>query len=209
MHRSRELGYAGVRMSTMDRMTSAHRVYERLGFARAPEDDWSPVPGVALLAYAAPLVPPTTLRLSHARHEPLGVDDDAGHLAGADQLAVLPGGDAEPDQPAVDVDDARGDLAPSAPTAEGARCSSEIRVPTLVCPSSRAGAIAAQVAASHHASSRGVPRTGRLPDPTRRGGVVLADGALERGGQAGLEPRGLTRVGSPRRSRCARRPPRR
>jgi GNAT superfamily N-acetyltransferase len=56
--RARELGYAGIRMSTMDRMTSAHRVYERLGFARAPQDDWSPVPGVALLAYSASLVSP-------------------------------------------------------------------------------------------------------------------------------------------------------
>ncbi len=49
--RSRELGYAGVRMSSMDRMASAHRVYERLGFLRVPEEDWSPVPGVTLLAY--------------------------------------------------------------------------------------------------------------------------------------------------------------
>ena len=51
LRRSRELGYAGVRMSSMDRMTSAHRVYERLGFTRVPEDDWSPEPGVPLLAY--------------------------------------------------------------------------------------------------------------------------------------------------------------
>lgn len=53
--RAGELGYAGVRMCSMDRMTSAHRVYERLGFTRAPEDDWSPVPGVNLLAYATTL----------------------------------------------------------------------------------------------------------------------------------------------------------
>jgi GNAT superfamily N-acetyltransferase len=52
LDRSRELGYSGVRMSTMDRMTAAHRVYERLGFTRAPEDDWQPAPGVNLLAYA-------------------------------------------------------------------------------------------------------------------------------------------------------------
>ncbi len=58
LDRSRELGYAGIRMSSMDRMTSAHRVYERLGFVRAPQDDWAPVPGVNLLAYRAPLVPP-------------------------------------------------------------------------------------------------------------------------------------------------------
>jgi ribosomal protein S18 acetylase RimI-like enzyme len=51
LNRARELGYAGVRMSSMDTMTSAHRVYERLGFVRSPEDDWSPVPGVLLLAY--------------------------------------------------------------------------------------------------------------------------------------------------------------
>lgn len=49
--RADELGYAGVRMSTMDRMSSAHRVYERLGFTRVPSDDWSPAPGVLLLAY--------------------------------------------------------------------------------------------------------------------------------------------------------------
>ena len=55
VERSRELGYAGVRMSSMDVMTGAHRIYERLGFTRAPEDDWSPEPGVALLAYAARL----------------------------------------------------------------------------------------------------------------------------------------------------------
>jgi predicted N-acetyltransferase YhbS len=55
MRRSRELGYAGMRLSSMDRMTAAHRVYERLGFTRVPEDDWSPVPGVLLLAYAATL----------------------------------------------------------------------------------------------------------------------------------------------------------
>ena len=40
------------------------------------------------------------------------------------------------------------------------------RVPTLVWSSARAGAIAAQVAASHQASRRGVPSTGRLPEPT-------------------------------------------
>jgi len=57
MWRASELGYAGIRMSTMDRMSSAHRVYERLGFTRAPQDDWSPEAGVTLLAYAATLNP--------------------------------------------------------------------------------------------------------------------------------------------------------
>ena len=52
VRRSRVLGFDGLRMSTMATMTSAHRIYERVGFTRAPEDDWSPVPGVDLLAYA-------------------------------------------------------------------------------------------------------------------------------------------------------------
>lgn len=58
MQRARDHGYRSVRMSTMDRMGSAHRAYERLGFTRAPEDDWSPVPGVSLLGYAADLTTP-------------------------------------------------------------------------------------------------------------------------------------------------------
>ena len=51
VERATELGYAGLRLSSMDRMTDAHRLYERLGFRRSPEDDWEPVPGVLLLAY--------------------------------------------------------------------------------------------------------------------------------------------------------------
>ena len=45
LRRSRELGYDGVRMSSMDRMTSAHRVYERLGFVRPPLTTGRPRPG--------------------------------------------------------------------------------------------------------------------------------------------------------------------
>jgi hypothetical protein len=36
-------------------MTTAQRIYERLGFVRTPERDWSPVPGIDLLTYALPL----------------------------------------------------------------------------------------------------------------------------------------------------------
>jgi ribosomal protein S18 acetylase RimI-like enzyme len=36
-------------------MTTAHRMYERLGFLRAPERDWTPVPGVDLTAYVLDL----------------------------------------------------------------------------------------------------------------------------------------------------------
>ena len=38
-------------ISTGDNMTAAHRRYEALGFRRAPDLDWSPLPGVKLLAY--------------------------------------------------------------------------------------------------------------------------------------------------------------
>jgi ribosomal protein S18 acetylase RimI-like enzyme len=49
---SRERGKAGIVCSTRPDMHSAHRVYERLGFVRAPDRDWSPLPGIDLLAYA-------------------------------------------------------------------------------------------------------------------------------------------------------------
>ncbi|MFD0275506.1 GNAT family N-acetyltransferase [Kitasatospora sp. NPDC127111] len=49
--RSRELGLAGMAFSTRPDMTAAHRIYERLGFRRTPERDWSPYPGADLLVY--------------------------------------------------------------------------------------------------------------------------------------------------------------
>jgi GNAT superfamily N-acetyltransferase len=48
---SRAAGDRGMVLSTMDRMTAAHRIYGRLGFHRAPEADWSPASGVLLLAF--------------------------------------------------------------------------------------------------------------------------------------------------------------
>jgi ribosomal protein S18 acetylase RimI-like enzyme len=45
-------GRAGIVCSSQPAMRAAHRVYERLGFARDPERDWSPLPGVDLLAFA-------------------------------------------------------------------------------------------------------------------------------------------------------------
>lgn len=38
-------------LSTQPDMTSAHRLYAAAGFDRLPERDWSPEPGVTLLAY--------------------------------------------------------------------------------------------------------------------------------------------------------------
>jgi ribosomal protein S18 acetylase RimI-like enzyme len=49
--RFREEGAAAVVLSSTPSMTSAHRLYERLGFGRCPERDWEPLPGVALIAY--------------------------------------------------------------------------------------------------------------------------------------------------------------
>jgi ribosomal protein S18 acetylase RimI-like enzyme len=48
-----------LRLSTQPQMHAAHRLYERLGFVRTPELDWSPVPGVDLLTYAKDVARPT------------------------------------------------------------------------------------------------------------------------------------------------------
>jgi ribosomal protein S18 acetylase RimI-like enzyme len=53
--RFRELGSHAIVLSSLAEMTSAHRVYERLGFVRMPERDWSPVPGVELIAFRTEL----------------------------------------------------------------------------------------------------------------------------------------------------------
>ena len=51
LEEARLAGATAMVLSTQPGMTSAHRIYERLGFTRTPERDWSPVPGVDLLAY--------------------------------------------------------------------------------------------------------------------------------------------------------------
>ncbi len=48
-------GRTGIAISTAQVMTGAQRMYEQLGFARAPGRDWEPVPGVSLLAYVLAL----------------------------------------------------------------------------------------------------------------------------------------------------------
>ncbi|MER6399080.1 GNAT family N-acetyltransferase [Kitasatospora sp. NPDC059973] len=50
--RSRELGLAGMAFSTRPDMTTAHRIYERIGFRRTPERDWAPYPGMDLMVYS-------------------------------------------------------------------------------------------------------------------------------------------------------------
>ena len=49
---ARAAGKRRMVLSTDTRMAAAHRLYERLGFIRLPERDWSPLPGVELLVYA-------------------------------------------------------------------------------------------------------------------------------------------------------------
>lgn len=53
--RARAAGKAQVRLHSSDWMAAAHRLYERLGFVRDPDDDWSPREGVNLLAYVLKL----------------------------------------------------------------------------------------------------------------------------------------------------------
>jgi ribosomal protein S18 acetylase RimI-like enzyme len=55
--RFREIGAPGIVLSTLPTMHAAHRLYERLGFVRAPDRDWSPVPRVDLVAYHLDLLP--------------------------------------------------------------------------------------------------------------------------------------------------------
>ncbi len=55
LDRARAAGKRRMVLSTDPRMTAAHRLYDRLGFAPLPERDWSPAPGVDLLVYALEL----------------------------------------------------------------------------------------------------------------------------------------------------------
>jgi ribosomal protein S18 acetylase RimI-like enzyme len=52
---SRRRGKSGVVCSSQPSMLAAHRIYERLGFSRVPDRDWSPMAGVELLAFALAL----------------------------------------------------------------------------------------------------------------------------------------------------------
>ena len=47
-------GVHAIVLSSLSTMHAAHRLYERLGFRRDAERDWSPAPGVELLAYVLP-----------------------------------------------------------------------------------------------------------------------------------------------------------
>jgi ribosomal protein S18 acetylase RimI-like enzyme len=53
--RGRASGCRRLVCSSRPDMRTAHRLYERLGFVRAPDLDWEPVPGFLLLGYALEL----------------------------------------------------------------------------------------------------------------------------------------------------------
>ncbi|OLR91624.1 GNAT family N-acetyltransferase [Actinokineospora bangkokensis] len=53
--RARELALPTIVLCSSRTMSTAHRLYERLGFRRLPDRDWRPGPEVELLAYAAPV----------------------------------------------------------------------------------------------------------------------------------------------------------
>jgi ribosomal protein S18 acetylase RimI-like enzyme len=53
--RARQSGRKRVRLHTRTSMTSAQRLYERLGFRRDPDHDWSPISGILLLGYVLDL----------------------------------------------------------------------------------------------------------------------------------------------------------
>ena len=55
IERARASGYRRVALHTRTSMTGAQRLYERLGFRREPDHDFSPAAGVQLLGYVLEL----------------------------------------------------------------------------------------------------------------------------------------------------------
>ena len=55
LERARAAGRTGLVIVTAPSWTDAQRLYERVGFRRAPERDFEPVPGISLWAYALAL----------------------------------------------------------------------------------------------------------------------------------------------------------
>jgi ribosomal protein S18 acetylase RimI-like enzyme len=55
--RAHDVGARAIVICTRDFTVTAHRLYERLGFVRTPERDFTPVPGVDLIALRLDLAP--------------------------------------------------------------------------------------------------------------------------------------------------------
>jgi GNAT superfamily N-acetyltransferase len=170
-----EDGVHALVLSSLAAMHAAHRIYERLGFERAPGRDWSPMPGVELLAYE--------LR-GEPRAEASPVHDHPGDLARADQLAGVGGRDREPHQPAVGVRDGRGHLELPADDARGEVLEAD--------PGADAGLVLGELVGEGGAGRRLAPREqprGREHLQVARAegarGVVIGDREREHGGGSG------------------------
>jgi GNAT superfamily N-acetyltransferase len=55
IERARAHGFRALVLSTPAGAAVPHRLYESMGFVRVPARDWSPVPGVDLIAYSLAL----------------------------------------------------------------------------------------------------------------------------------------------------------
>jgi GNAT superfamily N-acetyltransferase len=52
---ARAAGSTALTLCSLKEMTPAHRIYQRLGFVRAPDRDWQPHPGLTLVAFVLTL----------------------------------------------------------------------------------------------------------------------------------------------------------
>jgi ribosomal protein S18 acetylase RimI-like enzyme len=57
LDRARAEGYRSVALSSLDRMRTAHRIYRRFGFKRAPDRDWRPTERTLLWVFVLDLQP--------------------------------------------------------------------------------------------------------------------------------------------------------
>jgi GNAT superfamily N-acetyltransferase len=62
IQRARTAGAPALTLHTADIMAVAMRLYERMGFGRAPELDFSPAPGITAKGYRLPLTLPSPRR---------------------------------------------------------------------------------------------------------------------------------------------------
>lgn len=60
LDRARESGASQVVICSSTDMPAAHRLYQRFGFQRLPDRDWSPHEGIELLAFRLPLAAGST-----------------------------------------------------------------------------------------------------------------------------------------------------
>jgi GNAT superfamily N-acetyltransferase len=65
IERAATRGVRQLLLLTLPEMRAAHRLYTEAGFGRLPDRDWSPGPGLILLAYGLEL---SAVRRGHAGH---------------------------------------------------------------------------------------------------------------------------------------------